>query len=992
MRPLVLVCLGGFLLNAEVSFNRDVRPIMADTCFRCHGPDASSRMAGLRLDIRDEALKRTRSGVTPIVPGEPDRSAIIDRIFTTNPSRIMPPVAAHKELTTAQKQTLRQWVAEGARYEGHWAFQPVRRPPVPASSARHPIDAFIQHRLAQEGLTPSPEADRATLLRRVSLDLTGIPPTPAELNAFLNDPSPQAYERVVDRLLASPRFAEKQTLHWLDAVRYADTCGFHGDNPFPAWPYRDYVLRSFATNKPFDQFTREQLAGDLLPNPTTEQLVASAYNRLTRTSAEGGIQPKEYLAKYAADRVRTTASVWLGVTMGCAECHDHKFDPISARDFYAFKAFFADIAETGLVPDRGELAWGSQLTLPSPEQQRQQQLLEWEIAALRARLPHLPEPDDVRHWRLGRDHWTTQRPLSAASASGATLTIYNDQDIEASVDRAGSIVTERQPGNGIIIASGANPDNDTYTVTLQPAPGVYTALGLEVVQDDTLPGVRVARGASRLQITEIEVESAAGRHPFAFAFSSVSNPTYETPATSAIDGNPETGWGLVTYGEGRNPFLALRFAKPLQLAPAQTLTVRLRHDSPFRKATTGRFRLALSSYAGPPGWFSDTRAELARAECRLRWLDAAIPRVVVTQATAPAPTRILPRGNWMDDSGEIVAPAIPAFLGALDTGQRRATRLDLANWLVSPNNPLTARVFVNRAWRQLFGAGLSKTLDDLGAQGEWPTHPELLDWLAAEFQSPSLAGARHAWDIKHLFRTIVLSHTYRQSSRPHPAAAQKDPDNRLLARQSRFRVDAEIVRDIALSASGLLTEKFGGPSVYPHQPEGYLAALNFPKREYSASRGADLYRRGVYTFWQRTFLHPALMIFDAPSREECTVNRTSSNTPLQALVLLNDPVFVEAARVFAQNMILHGGSSLPARLDWAFRRALSRLPSPQERDVLTRLYNTQLARLKKNPQDALQLARAGEAPLPPGLNHHELAATTLVARAILNLHETVTRN
>ncbi len=423
--------------SAEVRFNRDIRPIVSETCFRCHGPDKGSRMAGMRLDIREEALKPTADGTIPIVPGDPEKSGIIQRIFAAGATsgRVMPPAYIHKELTPAQKDTMRQWVAEGARYEGHWAYQPIERP-ASAVAAVNPIDAFIQERLAREGLKPSPEADRRTLLRRVTLDLTGLPPTAEELASFLKDTSPNAYEKVVDRLLASPRYAEQQAIHWLDAVRYADTCGFHGDNAFPAWPYRDYVLHAFRDNKPFDEFTREQLAGDLLPNPTIEQRVASAYNRLNRTSAEGGLQPKEYLAKYAADRVRTTAAVWMGSTLGCAECHDHKFDPFLSRDFYSMKAFFADIKETGLVPDRGAKAWGSLLAMPTPEQARRQEELKSQLAEARARLadrmnslaPRRAEWEKqlIARFKAGELAWKVQRPLTAQSAHGAVLKIYND--------------------------------------------------------------------------------------------------------------------------------------------------------------------------------------------------------------------------------------------------------------------------------------------------------------------------------------------------------------------------------------------------------------------------------------------------------------------------------------------------------------------------------------------------------------------------------------
>jgi hypothetical protein len=1053
--------------GAEVGFNRDIRPIMSDTCFRCHGPDAAARMAGLRLDIREEALKPTASGAIPIVPGDPEKSAIVERIFSKSPARIMPPKYAHKELTGQRKETIRRWVAEGAKYEGHWAYLPIRRPDVPKladpkAPVRNPIDAFVQARLEREGLKPSPEAGRRTLIRRVSLDLTGIPPSLQEVEAFVNDRSPDAYQRLVDRLLASPRYAEKQAMHWLDAVRYGDTAGFHGDNPYPIWPYRDYVLRALRDNKPFDVFTREQLAGDLLPGATTEQLVASAYNRLNRMSAEGGVQPKEYLAKYASDRVRTTSAVWLGATLGCAECHDHKFDPILSKDFYSMKAFFADILETGLVPDRGSKAWGAQISLPSPEQQRQRERLSWQLAEARRNLQAeaeiLAAQDEgwdkrvLARYEAGELMWRRQRPLTARSANGAKLDVYNDELLETSYYVGASLVSDKLPGDGLVIASGPNPDNETYIVTFRPGEGVWTALGVEVVQDESLPSFRLARGADRLLVSEVEAEISSGggparKLPFVLAASSTSSPSAEHPPMAAIDGNPRTGWGIADPGHNGDVLLALRFDGKVRTDADSVITVRVRHDSEYRRATIGRFRIALSGAehswpstesrratekSGEPApagnrglspelvralratgkerseahrnalldyyqWASPDLQPLliqvARLEAELGLLEAGIPRVVVTKSTRPQVTRVLPRANWMDDSGEIVEPAIPAFLGNLDTNGRRATRLALAGWLTSPDNPLTARVFVNRQWRQFFGTGISGVLDDLGSQGEWPTHPELLDWLAAEFMEPSWrAAGAHPWDVKHMIRTIVTSHTYRQSSLADDRLMERDPDNRLLARQSRFRVDAEIVRDIALAVSGLLVEKFGGPSVRPYQPDGYLAALNFPMREYSASRGPDLYRRGVYTFWQRTFLHPSLLTFDASTREECTVNRPNSNTPLQALVLLNDPIFVEAARAFAQNIVKDGGRDLKSRIGWAFYRATGRHPTPEEHRTLAGLYGKNLARFRAAPEEARKLATAGEAPLLEGTDPVEVAAMTTVARAILNLHETITRN
>ncbi len=1032
MRGWVLALLASGAAHSEVRFNRDIRPIMAETCFRCHGPDKGSRMAGMRLDLREEALHPTGSGAVPIVPGDPDKSAIVQRIFATG-ARVMPPASLHKALTDAQKNAFRQWVAEGAKYEGHWAYQPVRRV-APPPGASHPIDAFIRDRLSREGLKPSPEADRRTLVRRVSLDLTGIPPTPEETAAFISDNSSDAYEKLVDRLIASPRYAEQQAMHWLDAVRYADTCGFHGDNPLPAWPYRDYVLNAFRTNKPFDAFTREQIAGDLIPNASIEQRVASAYNRLNRTSAEGGLQPKEYLAKYAADRVRTTVAVWMGSTLGCAECHDHKFDPFTSRDFYSMKAFFADIRETGLVPDKGKNAWGSQLAMPSPEQARKREELRIAVDAardaLRAKMAELEPKRAAWEKRLreqlaaGELAWKVQRPISATSRNGAVLKIYNDEPVVFTKSEGAPTTA---PGNGLVVASGPNPDRETYTVTFKPGAGTWTALGIELVQDESLPGIRVARGSDRVVITEIEAESAGRRVPFSAGVSNLNSPAPEHPAAAAFDGDPGTGWAQVSYGDTAKPMLSLRFAAPLRTDAGVVMTVRLRHDSDFRRATTGRFRLALSTndYAWPSPekgkeipdpvlkalrleelkrttsqrtaiaahyqWASpETQplvAKLARLEQEAALLDLAIPHVVVTESTTPGDTRILPRGNWMDDSGDLVEPAIPAFLGKLDTSGQRATRLDLADWLVSPDNPLTARVFVNRTWRQFFGTGLSKTLDDFGSQGEWPTHPELLDWLAAEFVRPAWKpDGAHAWDINHLVRTIVTSQTYRQSSQGPPELNERDPDNRLLARQSRYRVDAEVVRDIALSTSGLLVERFGGPSAKPYQPEGYLATLNFPKREYSAGHGDDLYRRGVYTFWQRSFLHPSLLTFDAPTREECTINRATSNTPLQALVLLNDPIYVEAARVFAQQI------RKPARIGWAVERVLSRPPTKDELAILEDLYAKSLAHFRAAPEDAAELIRVGEAPVVSDAAPAELAALTTVARAILNLHETITRN
>jgi hypothetical protein len=1070
------------------TFNRDIRPIMSDTCFRCHGPDRIARKAEMRLDIREEATKATRAGRIPIMPGDPGKSEIITRIFSTG-ANVMPPKYAHKELTDAQKDTIRRWVADGAVYEGHWTYQPVKRPIVPdvadASGIRNPIDRFIRDRLRREGMMPAHEADKRTLLHRVALDLTGLPPTPEEMRAFLADSAPDAYERVVDRLLSSPGYAEERTMHWLDAVRYADTAGFHGDNPIPAWPYRDYVLQAFLHNRPFDAFTREQIAGDLLPNATIEQRVASAYNRLNRTSAEGGLQPKEYLAKYGADRVRTLSAVWMGSTVGCAECHDHRFDPFLSKDFYAMKAFFADIQETGLVPDRGARAWGAQLALPTEAQKQELARLDETIIAARKRLDEASAMRVVveqekeaalrARWEDGELAWVWQRPATARALGGATLTIYDKEPVVSNFYLDGSLNTGTRPGDGLVVASGVNPDRETYVVTFKPGAGEWRQLGLEVVQDETLPGARYARGADRFLLSEVEAELVEGSQPprkLAFtmatvndtppAVSSINDPGM--PPLAAIDGKPATAWGI-RFGEARNPFLALRLADAVKTTADTTIVVTMKHESDLRRATIGRFRLALAAdaYAWPPTadagrrlrssdpsgkttWasglpedvlramrrpaedrdvveatamreylvFSNPSSEeayrdLQRLETERGLFEASIPHVVTTVSVDPTITRILPRGNWMDDSAPIVEPAIPRFLGTLDTKGERATRLDLANWLVSKDNPLTARTFVNRTWREFFGAGLSKVIDDLGSQGEWPTHPGLVDWLASEFMHPEFdAQGAHEWDVKHLIRLIVTSETYKQASFADTRSDDKDPENRLLAHQNRFRIDAENVRDVILRVSGLLSDKFGGPSVSPIEPDGYLAALNFPKREYSASHGDDLNRRGLYTAWQRTFLHPSLLNFDAPTREECTVSRVTSNTPLQALDLLNDPIYVDAARTFARQAATSpstplgtGGARSTARsmraidfdaqLAWVFDRALNRAPSGEERALLRGLFDRNLKRFTADPASARALAGEADA-LPANVNVVRLAAMTTVTRAVLNLHELITRN
>ena len=764
--------------TSVIDYNRDVRPILADACYACHGPDEKQRKADLRLDNRAGILATHDAGL--VSPSDPDESELYQRITSDDKDVRMPPGDA-EALTETQIAIIRRWIEQGGRWQQHWAYVPPARPDLPGAAADGgQIDRFLQAEIDKAGLEPVETADPRTLIRRLSLDLVGLPPTVAEVESFVaRSDANVAYEQLVDRLLASPHFGERFALYWLDLVRYADSVGYHKDSHRDVWLYRDYVIDALNENKPFDQFVVEQLAGDLLKGSQYERYqwqVASGFNRMNQTTSEGGAIAKQYLAIYAADRVRNTAAILLGSTMGCAECHDHKYDPFTTRDFYNFAAFFADLQEKGV-------AFPKQVSLPT-----QQQMV------------------DLK--RLNRKLKQLQTMLESAEQPALTGTT----DRTAFSDRVRSLKEQ---------------------------------------------------------------------------------------AEKVVD---------------------------------------------------------------PKNW----------------------PRTIISEPGKPRTTRLLPRGNWLDESGPVVEPAIPVFLGSLPVLEHRATRLDLAQWIVSEQNPLTARVFVNRLWRMLFGNGLCRTVDDLGSQGEMPSHPKLLDWLAVEF-------IESGWDIKHMVKLMAMSDAYRRSSTATAEQIERDPENRYMARQSSFRLDAELVRDNALAISGLLSRKLGGRSVKPYQPANYWYRL-YIQGEYAQDHGDDLYRRGLYTYWRRSFWHPSLQAFDAPSREECVTNRPRSNTAQQSLVLLNDPTYVEAARVLAERMMMEGNETVADRIDWAYRRALARPPSKPEAKVLGELYQTQLARFTKNAKAATQLISVGEHPVPKNIPAQDLAAWTSVARAILNLHETITRN
>ena len=766
-----------------VDFRSQIRPLLSDRCFHCHGPDEHDRQAELRLDTFEGATADL-GGHAAITPDSPEKSELVERIFTRDADLVMPPADSGKKLTPEEAELIRRWIKEGARYEKHWAYEPLQSPTVPTNPvdhwSRNAIDQFVIHRIQAESLTPSPQADPVTLIRRLHFDLVGLPPSPEVVDRFVATPTEEEYERIVDELLSSPHYGERLAIMWLDLVRFADTVGYHGDQDHSISPYRDYVIQSLNDDLPFDQFTLEQLAGDLIPEATQRQIIASGYNRLLQTSHEGGVQKNEYLAKYSADRVRNFSEVWLGATMGCAECHNHKYDPYTQKDFYSIAAFFADV-------------------------------------------------DDSLTFK-GTD----------------------------------SLPTKREPE-------------------------------IEVVTD-----------LDRAMIDALQAEKS-------------------------------------------------RLASLLENGSDED-AARSRHQ---------------------------VEARLKQIEQRI--VERTKPRrTMITKAAKPRTIRVLSRGDWMDDSGEVVEPAVPGFLPELVTEQR-ATRLDLARWLVSEENPLTARVFVNRLWKIYFGSGISPSLDDFGAQGEPATHPELLDWLAADFR-------QHNWQIKRVIKQIVMSSTYRQSSLMNDELKERDPANRLLARQSRYRLDAELIRDNALAISGLLVFEIGGRSVKPYQPNGYYQHLNFPIRKYTADQGTSQFRRGLYTHWQRIFLHPMLKAFDAPSREECTAMRSQSNTPLASLVLLNDPTFVEAARAFAARINTQQSKSDADRIAWAFRQCVSRAPDQLEADTLLKFLEAERAAFRKSENSVEPLLRTGQSPVEITEESIDHAAWTSVARALLNLSETITRN
>jgi Protein of unknown function (DUF1553)/Protein of unknown function (DUF1549)/Concanavalin A-like lectin/glucanases superfamily/Planctomycete cytochrome C len=1028
-----------------VDFNRDVRPILSDNCFACHGPDDKQRMARLRFDTREGAM--ARPGV--IVAGDAASSKLIQRVTAQDSNLRMPPVDSGHALSQQQVATLTRWIDEGARWSAHWAYQPPARPPLPSVTnttwPRNAIDRFILARLEREGLRPALEADKATLLRRLSFDLTGLPPTPPQVDAFIADRSPDAYEKNVDRLLASPHYGERMALMWLDLARYADTHGYHIDSHRDMWPWRDWVIRAFNDNKRFDQFTIEQLAGDLLANATTEQKIASGFNRNHMINFEGGAIPEEYQTEYVIDRLEATATTWMAMTMGCARCHSHKYDPLTQTEFYQFFAFFNTVSEAGLDGREGNAR--PFLPLPTAEQQARQDELAKAITAREAELKGEAITAAQGEWEkdytgrvadLLRDGLMAHYPLdgSLADISGRYQhgsTSKGDPTFGGGrIGRAVGFDGETQVSFGSVggfdrddrltMACWVKVDSNVPLTLMHRQAGASDRRGWEMFFDDMgLVGIQHWAGKLNVRVIAREPDEMIHLRTTArMSFGDWHHITlaYDGTATAAglrlyIDGKPAavevirdhlaascaTDAALqIGYKPFGKPFKGqLDDLRLYNRALAENEIAELAIHYPVRVILSGvngkrtkdeaeQVRDYFLTYAASE---ADRRryAELKDWQAQKRALDRAIVTTMVMDEMArPRETFVLGRGDYRNRT-EKVAPGVPAVLPPLPK-DAPPNRLTLAKWLVDPQHPLTARVAVNRFWQMLFGTGIVKTSEDFGSQGEPPTHPELLDYLATEF-------TRSGWDVKATIKLIVMSATYRQSSQVTPELREKDPENRLLARGPRSRLQAELVRDNALAVAGLLNEEVGGPSVLPYQPAGLWEEMafgdGFSAQAYRQSHGRDLYRRSMYTFWKRTVPPAALLTFDAPDREKCVARRAVTNTPLQALVLMNDPTYVEAARALGVRAMREGGKEVTSRLRYAFRLATARWPSAQEVAVLRDLLSKQSAVYRRDHKAAVALLKAGESPLDSKLDVAEAAAWTMVASTILNLDETITR-
>ena len=988
--------------EGEINFARDVQPILADNCYFCHGPDGNQRKADLRLDALDPKLGpfAARDGYSIIAPKNLDDSVLIMRITSDDPDVKMPPPAANRHVTDKQIETIKRWIEQGAKWGKHWAFEPAVRPLPPEVKnkewPRNAIDRFLLARLEKEGLQPSAPAEKETLIRRVTLDLTGLPPTLSEVEGFLADPSSDAYEKVVDRLLASPRYGERMAWEWLDLARYADTNGYQADPTRTMWPWRDWVIKALNENLPFDQFATWQLAGDLIPNSTRDQKLASGFNRNHPYNGEGGRIAEETRVENVMDRAETTATAFMGLTVGCARCHDHKYDPISQKEYYSLFAYFNQCSETGalIYTNMGNVA--PVIEYATDAQTKKLGELKQLVSAAEKRLnDELPKIDAQQGtWEQSARYekgWMVATPLSAISTSGATLKTLGDSSV---------------------LASGSSPATDIHEIVIKPDLSRVTAIRIEALPDPSLPVGGPGRADSgNFVLSNIDVIDGA-KTSFSTADATFAQEGF--PAANAIDGDTKkTGWAVHQAPDKSNLSAIFRFAEPAKIDDGGELRFRLQYEWPtMRQHTMGRFRISVTDGAAStpvvaaalalaPADRSEEQSKQLRDFYRTRVspdyrklsdavaaarksaedFEKKLTKVMVMDDASPRETHVLIKGAY-DKPSDKVSTGVLAVLPALHVETSAANnRLALAKWIFDSANPLTARVTVNRYWQQFFGVGIVKTVDDFGAQGERPVHPELLDWLAVQFRESG-------WDVKALHRLIVTSAAYRQSSRVTPELYERDPENRLLARGPRYRLPSMVIRDAALASSGLLVEKIGGPAVKPYQPPGVWEEATFGFIKYEQDHGEALYRRSIYVFWRR-IVGPT-EFFDTPSRSVCSVRPSRTNTPLHALTTLNDPTFIEAARCLAQR-VMTGAKSSSERLELACRLVLSREPREKELEVLRRALDRLEMGYQRDKPAAAKLLAIGESKRDEKLDPAEHAAYTAVCLEILNLDEALTK-
>ncbi|MFN7937638.1 MAG: DUF1553 domain-containing protein [Bryobacteraceae bacterium] len=1018
---------------APVEFNRDVRPILSDNCFGCHGPDAASKKIPLRLDS-EAAAKADLGGRRAIVENDPAASVMIQRITTDKKGLRMPPLSTGHTLSEREVGILREWIAQGAKWQKHWSFLPPERPAQPAVSnpawPKNGIDYFVLARLDREGWKPSPAAAKTTLLRRASLDITGLPPTPAEIDTFLNDRSSNAFEKAVDRMLASPRYGERMAIRWLDASRYADTNGYQFDGERVMWRWRDWVIDAFNRNQPFNQFALEQIAGDMLPGAKLDQRIATGFNRNHRANTEDGIIAEEYAVEYVVDRVETTSAVFLGLTMGCGRCHNHKYDPITQKEFYQFFAYFNNIPEYGRAMKYGN----SPPLVPAPTREQQQQLqkLEARVEKLNASIdgeraatekaqhvwerslakaaPQYWRPSVLRdgYFDLDSDlpgHTGTPRIVEgrigkAVAFDGKTsldMSGYGQYDVDTRFSIAAWVKPDcttcsvlsrmndspRGKGYGIHIQDGKlfitmtsawETDATKYETEETVKPGQWFHLAL------TYDGSKMAAGHTLYvngKPAKVKVLQDNLYRPFRNA-----GAKYNVPFRIGAGNGPEQMFrGLIDDVQFFSRVLPIDEVE--SLAPGLSLNaIAAKPESTRTPAEQRQLRwhfLENASASNVRTWW----AQLTALQLEKEKLERTFPSVMVMEENKTRrPTHRLNRGQY-DKPAEVVEPGVPAILPPLPAGASN-DRLGFAKWMVDEKNPLLARVTMNRLWQNMFGTGIVKTTEDFGLQGEWPSHPELLDWLATEF-------VRTGWDMKAMVKTIVMSAAYQQESKASPDMIQRDPDNRLLARGPRIRMTAEMVRDTALLAAGLLSERIGGPSVKPYQPAGLWKELIMQDMDYVQSTGSDLYRRSLYTFWKRTVAPPMMANFDSALREACTVRENRTNTPLQALNLMNDVTFVEAARFIGQRMILEGGKQSDARLRYGFRLVTGRAPTDNEVTVLRENLRYHDDYFASKPERVAAYLAQGDSRADAKVNGRELAAYGAVASLMLNLDEAITK-